>query len=137
MILDELRDGTFVHRKNSLAAKVRVFSSPPSPLRERRGVASLATTGSGKLFQHVGQFLIQLAQKSTSTYFPLNELRLICLPLMSGNKSSGACLPIHFTSSGALFFCLERATCLSLISFIAAIPLCPGNLLTIPFNNAW
>src|ERR1051326_4538358 len=34
----------------------------------------------------------QLAQKSTNTNFPLNELRVIVLPFASGKESSGACL---------------------------------------------
>ena len=39
--------------------------------------------------------LHQLAQKSTSTYFPRNEERAILFPLTSGITISGAFLPTH------------------------------------------
>jgi len=50
--------------------------------------------------------LHQLAQKSTSTYFPLKELRLVAFPERSGSVKSGATWPIFtaviFSSSPAM-----------------------------------
>src|SRR5688572_26342597 len=51
----------------------------------------------------------QLAQKSTNTYLPLNELSETGLPLGSGNEKSGASLPTRlaaaiFASSSFILF---------------------------------
>src|SRR6476659_4308822 len=47
----------------------------------------------------------QLAQKSTNTYFPRNEERETCVPVVSGNVKSGACdgFILFFCSFSAVF----------------------------------
>src|SRR5690606_7683095 len=51
----------------------------------------------------------QLAQKSTSTYFPFKELSAKGLPLISGNTKSGACFPTQL-----LFFKRSISACILL-----------------------
>src|SRR5882724_11965691 len=61
----------------------------------------------------------QLAQKSTKTYLPLNELNLTSLPFTSGKTISGACLPFNPV---VLFSSASNDL------FTAATPVCSGNL---------
>src|SRR4249919_1626970 len=68
----------------------------------------------------------QLAQKSTSTYLPRNELSLTVLPSVSGKEISGAVFPTH-TVFGIVPSTEFR---------IPAISVRSGNLLSISVNKA-
>src|SRR5687767_4123417 len=66
----------------------------------------------------------QLAQKSTRTYLPRNELRLTSLPSVSGKEISGACLPVN-----------DLLICASIELLILTMSSLPGNLFVISVNK--
>ena len=66
--------------------------------------------------------------------FALKRVKRDRFPLYPAKKFRGLFIyPLRFINW--LNFVL-RASCLSFISFIFATPLCAGNFVTIPFNNA-
>src|SRR5579871_153922 len=67
--------------------------------RDTPSIAKFLSLNSPKAFTTFGFSALhgphQLAQKSTSTYFPLKEANEIIFPSASGKFNSGACCPTH------------------------------------------